>query len=226
MGNKDGLSCAVIAASSSANLEGAIVNCRFINLKSDFSYSHAFGAAVCEGNEVVGCETGFYLEPNDQQSGTWIIRNNQFRDIITAVMIKWHPAGNLNTIQFEDNNAVLEANPQRTSAAFAVDDTGLKAYDQRPNIAKVIFRNNRISVAEPSKEQVPRAAGLVLVSQEARYSVGELLLEDNIFSLPPGREMIISPSSVVRRFLQHNNVDSNRAEVRVRDAHGNPVNSL
>ena len=122
--------------------------------------------------------------------------------------------------------SVLEGDPQRTSAAFAVDDTGLKPGDQRPTIAKVIFRNNRISLAEPSKEQVARAAGLVLVSQEARYSVGELLLEDNIFSLPPGQEMIISPSSVVRSFLQHNNVDSNKAEVRVRDAHGNPVNSL
>jgi len=225
-GNKDGLSCAVIAASSSARLEGAIVNCRFINLKSDFSYSHAFGAALCEGNEVIGCETGFYLEPDDRQSGTWIIRKNRFRDVIGAVAIKWHPTGSLNTIQFEDNNVVLAADPQRTCIAFAVDDTGLKPGDQRPNIAKVIFRNNRISLAQPSKEQVARAAGLLLVSQEARYSVGELLLEDNIFSLQPGREMIISPSPVVRSFLQHNNVDSNRAEARVRDVHGNPVNSL
>jgi len=65
-----------------------------------------------------------------------------------------------------------------------------------------------------------------LVSPEARYSVQELLLEDNVFRLPPGREMIISPSPVVRGFLQHNNVDSNKTEVRVRDAHGDPVNSL
>jgi len=225
-GNKDGLSCAVIAASSSARLEGAIVNCRFINLKSDFSYSHAFGAALCEGNQVIGCEAGFYLEPDDRQSGTWIIRDNQFRDVIVAVMIKWHPAGNLHTIQFDDNNVVLAADPQRTCIAFAVDDTGLKPGDQRPNIAKVFFRNNRISLAQPSKEQVARAAGIVLVSQEARYSVGELLLEDNIFSLQPGREMIISPSPVVRSFLQRGNVDSNKGEVRVRDVHGNPVNPL
>ena len=226
IGNKDGLTCAAIGASTNARLEGAIVNCRFINLKSDFSYSHAFGAALCEGNVVIGCENGFYLEPDDRQFGTWIIRKNRFRDIITAVMVKWHPTGSLNTIQFEDNDVILRVDPQRTSAAFAVDDTGLKPGDQRPTIAKVIFRNNRISLAEPSKEQVARAAGLHLVSQEDRYSVGELLLENNVFSLPSGREMIISPSPVVRSFLQHGNVDSKRAEVRVRDVHGNPVNSL
>jgi len=225
-GNKDGLSCAAISASTTARLEGAIVNCRFINLESDFSYSHAFGAALCEGNVVIGCDTGFYLEPDDRQFGTWTIRNNKFRDIMTAVMVNWHPTGSLNTVQFEDNDVVLRVDPQRTSAAFAVDDSGLKPGNQRPTVAKVVFRNNRISLAQPSKQQVERAAGIVLVSQDARYSVGELVLENNVFSLPSGREMIISPSTVVRSFLQHNNVDSNRAEVRVRDVHGNPVNSL
>jgi hypothetical protein len=223
-GNKDGLSCAVIAASTSARLEGAIVNCRFINLKSDFSYSHAFGAALCEGNEVNGCETGFYLEPDDRQAGTWIIRKNRFRDICTAVMINWHPAGSLNTIQFEDNDVALRVNPQRTSAAFAVDDSGLKPGDERPSIAKVIFRNNRISVGGLSKEQGARAAGLLLVSRKGAFSVGDLVLEDNFFSLQPGREMIISPSPVVRSFIQQRNTDSNKAEARVRDVHGDPVN--
>ena len=90
-GNKDGLTCAAIGASPDARIQGAIVHCRFINLKSDFSYSHAFGAPLCEGNDVDGSDNGFYLEPDDRQSGTWIIRNNRFRDIITAVMVKWHP---------------------------------------------------------------------------------------------------------------------------------------
>jgi hypothetical protein len=225
-GNRDGLTCVAIGASTNATMEGAIVNCRFINLKSDFSYSHAFAAPRCEGNEVISCDNGFYLEPDDRQSGTWIIRKNRFKDIIAAAMVKWHPAGSLNTIQFEDNDVILRVDPQQTSIAFAVDDTGLKPGDQRPTIAKVIFRHNRVSLAEPSKEQVARAAGLHLVSLEATYSVGALVLEDNFFSLPRGREMIISPSPVVRSFLQHNNVDSNKGEVRVRDVHGNPVSSL
>ncbi|MBV8172980.1 MAG: hypothetical protein JO151_00275 [Verrucomicrobia bacterium] len=225
-GNKDGLSCAVIAASTDARLEGAIVNCRFINLKSDFSYSHAFGAAICRGNVVIGCETGFYLEPDDQQSGTWIVRHNEFRNVITAAMVKWHPTGSLNTIQFEDNDVILKVYPERTSAAFAVDDAGLKPGDEKPTIAKVILRNNKISLAGPSKEQVSRAAGLHLVSLAATYSVGEVFFENNSFSLPAGREMIISPSPVVRSFFQHGNVDSNNREVRVRDVHGNAINPL
>ena len=121
---------------------------------------------------------------------------------------------------------VLEAEPQRISVAFAIDDSGLKPGDQRPTVAKIVFQNNRISVAEPSKVQIAQTAGLLLVSLESRYSVGELLLKDNVFSLPPGREMIISPSAVVRSFLQQGNVDSNKTKVRVRDEHGNPVNSL
>ena len=225
-GNKDGLSCVVIGAAPSVRIEGAIVNCRFINLKSDFSYSHALRAPLCESNEVTGCDNGFYLEPDDRQSGTWVIRKNRFHDVTTAVMVKWHPTGSLNTIQFEDNDVVLKADPQQTSAAFAVDDTGLKPSDQKPTIAKVILRNNRISLAEASKEQVAREAGLLLISSEATYSVGDLVLEHNLFSLPPGREMIISPSPVVRSFLQRGNVDSNNREVRVRDVHGNPVNAL
>jgi len=224
IGNKDGLSCAAISASANARLEGAIVNCRFINLKSDFSYSHAFGAALCEGNEVIGCETGFYLEPDDRQSGTWIIRKNRFRDVTMAAMIKWHPEGSLNTIEFEDNDVVLKVGPAQPSVAFAVDDAGLKPGDQKPTIAKVILRNNKISLAGPSKEQVSRAAGLHLVSLAATYSVGEVFFENNSFSLPAGREMIISPSPVVRSFFQHGNVDSNNREVRVRDVHGNAIN--
>ncbi len=226
IGNKDGLTCASIGASTNAQIEGAIVNCRFINLKSDFSYSHAFGAPLCEGNEVIGCENGFYLEPVDRQFGAWIIWKNRFRDVITAVMVKWHPTGSLNTIQFEENNVVLDAEPQRTSAGLAIDDSGLRPGDQRPTVAKIIFRNNRVSLAEPSKENTEQIAGLTLVSPEARYSVQELLLENNVFRLPLGREMIISPAPVVRIFIQHNNVDSNKAIVRVRDEHGNPVNSL
>ena len=50
-------------------LDGAIVSCRFIHLKSDFIYSHAFGAPLCEGNEVIDCEAGFYLEP--ARSANW-----------------------------------------------------------------------------------------------------------------------------------------------------------
>jgi len=225
-GNKDGLSCVVIGASTNARVDGAIVNCQFINLKSDFLYSHAFGAPLCEGNEVMGCEIGFYLEPFDHQPGSWIIRKNRFRDINSAVMVKWHPTGSLNTIQFENNDVVLEDNPEPFSVALAVDDTGLNPGDQRPTIAKIIFRKNQISQAEPSRESVERIAGLTLVSPEARYSVQELLLENNVFRLPLGREMIISPAPVVRIFIQHNNVDSNKAIVRVRDEHGNPVNSL
>jgi hypothetical protein len=225
-GNKDGLSCVVIGASTYARADGAIVNCRFIHLRSDFSYSHAFAAPLCEGNEVIDCENGFYLEPADRQFGTWIIRKNRFRDINAAVMVKWHPTGSLNTIQFEDNNVVLEGDPEAFSVALAVDDTGLKPGDQRPTIAKIIFRNNQIIQAEPSTEKVERKAGLTLVSPEARYSVQELLLENNVFRLPPGREMIISPAPVVRSLIQDSNVDSNKAEVRVRDVHGNPINSL
>jgi hypothetical protein len=226
IGNKDGLTCAAIGGSTNTRVQGAIVNCRFINLKSDFIYSHAFAAPLCEGNVVIGCEDGFYMEPDDRQFGTWTIRKDQFRDVIMAAMVKWRPTGSLNTIQFEDNDVILSVDPQRTSAAFAVDDTGLKSGDQRPTIAKVIFRNNRISLTDPSKEQVARAAGVHLVSMEDRYSVGELLLENNVFDLPSGREMIISPAPVVRSFLQRGNVDSKRAEVRVRDVHGNPVDSL
>jgi hypothetical protein len=225
-GNKDGLSCAVIGASSNARVDGSIINCRFINLKSDFTYSHAFSAPLCESNQVIGCEAGFYLEPQDVQSGAWIIRKNQFRDINAAVMVKWHPEGGLNTIQFEDNDVVLDQNPRPFSVAFAVDDTGLKSGDRRPTIAKIIFRKNRIGQAGPSKDQVGRTAGLLLVSSEARYSVAELFLENNVFSLAPGREMIISPSPVVQRFVQHRNFDSSEAEVPVRDVHGKPVNPL
>jgi hypothetical protein len=225
-GNKDGLSCVVIGASTNARVDGAIVNCRFIDLRSDFSYSHAFAAPLCEGNEVIGCENGFYLEPADRQFGTWIVRKNQFRDINAAVMVKWHPTGSLNTIRFEDNNVVLEGDPEPFSIGLAVDDTGLKPGDQRPTIAKINFKNNQISQAEPSTEKTAQMAGLTLVSPEARYSVQELLLENNVFRLPSGREMIISPAPVVRSLIQHSNVDSNNAEVRVRDLHGNAVDSL
>jgi hypothetical protein len=224
-GNKDGLSCVVIGASTNARVDGAIVNCRFIHLRSDFSYSHAFAAPLCEGNEVIDCEVGFYLEPADRQFGTWIVRNNRFRDMIAAVMVNWHPAGSLNAIQFEDNNVVLEGDPDPFSVALTVIDTGLKSGDQRPTIAKIIFNNNQISQAEPSTDKIAQIAGLTLVSREALYSVQELILENNVFRLPPRREMIISPAPVVRSLIQHGNVDSNNAEVGVRDVHGNPVDS-
>jgi hypothetical protein len=224
-GNKDGLSCVVIGAAAKARIDGSIVNCRFIHLRSDFSYSHAFEAPLCEGNEVNDCENGFYLEPEDSQSGIWIIRNNRFRDINAALMVKWHPTGSLNTIQFEDNDVVLEGDPEPFSVALTVDDAGLKPGGRRPTIAKVIFRNNQISQFALSTEKLERVAGLTLVSSEAKFSVGELILENNAFRLPAGREMIISPSPVVRSYIQSGNVDAEKVAVQARDLQGNPVKS-
>ncbi|MBV8533845.1 MAG: hypothetical protein JO207_08585 [Verrucomicrobia bacterium] len=222
-GNKDGLSTAVIGAPSDATIEGAIINCQFIDLKSDFSYSHAFGAPLCQGNKVTNCEVGFYLEPDDRQLGKWVIRDNRFTNVYVAALVNWHPTGTLNSIQMENNIVLLTGDPHRSSAAFEIQDSGLAPGEQRPSIAQVIFKGNQVDLAAPSTPPVSTALGICLVSAKSLFTIGNLVLESNAINLPPSQGLIITPGTVVKRWSASDNIDSHKVQVHVLDAQGKPL---
>ena len=223
IGNKDGLTSVVMGASSEAKVDGAVVNCRFVDIRSDFLYSHAFGAALCEGNDVRGCTECFYLEPIDHQNETFIVRNNRFRDFETAALIRWHPGGSINTIQFEKNEVILRAGSRRSSFAMRTDDIAVGAQDEHPKISKMIFRDNRIALDPSSTGTASQNFGLYVVSPKERSSIGELTLTNNVFDLPAGCAIVISGSkNVIGSCVQEANVGRQNQEILARELPTDP----
>jgi hypothetical protein len=90
-GNKDGLTCVAIGGATGVTVTNtAVVNSSFLNLDSDFLYSHAFYAEVCTGNYVQGCEVGSYVEPAEPIATPWLVQNNNFTDVSQGANVR-HP---------------------------------------------------------------------------------------------------------------------------------------
>jgi hypothetical protein len=96
-GNQDGCTIAVCGGDGGIELiDFAVLNCTWIDVASDFLYSHAFACFFCQGNNVTGCEVGFYSEPGslDQDSLQSIhIDSNTFTLVRFPINIHFHPKG-------------------------------------------------------------------------------------------------------------------------------------
>jgi hypothetical protein len=108
-GNKDGLSCVVIGQSTGVQVTNTtIVNSSFINLRSDFLYSHAFYAQRCIGNKVQGCDVGAYFEPADFITTPWLVQNNTFTDVTQGAVVSFHSSGRVQELRFLNNLVNLQ----------------------------------------------------------------------------------------------------------------------
>ena len=209
-GNKDGLSCVVIGQGPTVNMTNtAVVNSSFLNLESDFLYSHAFYAQQCTGNNVQGCEVGTYAEPSYAINTPWLVQNNTFTDVDQGATIAFHNTGRVKELRFLNNLVILRN--IYGSWSWVVDVIEPKELPARtfPELVSLIIQGNKIQPATATPTYNPNYVGFDIQSQTRRYWIGNLQITNNKFSTAApqnGEQILISNSP---QFLGSSSITGN-----------------
>ena len=211
-GNQDGLTCVTIATNAGVTLTNtSISNCWFIDLASDFSYSHAFFAERCTGNYVQNCEVGTYTEPSSVQPARWLVQNNTFVNVYAAAYVQFHPTGKLQDLEFLYNTVVLLNSSLRTSEAVAIIEPveSINGLRNKPQIVNLTIQGNKIQAANLTDQTNQGYLGFQIQSQHQKYFVDSLTIASNQFSLgnsKNGQQIIVTdaPNFVLSSQISNN----------------------
>lgn len=193
-GNQDGVSVVSLGSGSREVhvTDDAIINCQFVNLKSDFSYVQAMCADLCQGNDVEGYITGFYAEPDTVETESKTITNNTFKGVLKAVAINFHPTGGYGDLTFSNNTVILPNAENIYSAGVVVWNEN----EGRPTIKSITVANN-IFQGDPNTDPAYYRA-VDLSANPPSILVGTLAISGNQFqtAVPSGREFVVSADQV------------------------------
>jgi len=184
-GNQDGLTCASITGIAGVTLtNSSITNSWFIDLASDFGYSHAFFAEKCTGNYVQNCEIGTYTEPVNPQPNPWVVQNNTFVNVYAGVDVQFHATGLVQDLEFIDNTVVLMNTPTRLTGAVIVSEPveSIAGLRSKPEIVNVAIEGNKVQAATLTPQPNNLYAGFVIISQTQKYFIYALTITGNQFS--------------------------------------------
>jgi hypothetical protein len=209
-GNKDGLSCVVIGGSTGVNVTNtAVVNSSFINLESDFLYSHAFYAQRCTGNNVQGCDIGTYAEPSNASATPWLVQNNTFTNVLMGAEILFHSTGRLQELRFLNNLVILRNTYGSWSVAVNVAEPTELPARVFPELVSLIIQGNNIQPASTTPTYNPQYLVFNIQSPNRRYWIGNLQIIGNKFSAAAprnGNQILISNSP---QFLGSSSISGN-----------------
>jgi hypothetical protein len=202
IGNHDGVTCAVMFADSAFGnvlANAAIKGCSFLNIKSDFTYSHAFAGLLCSGNVVDDPGVGFYTEPNGLQYD-YTITGNVFRNCSFAGQINWDDTATagLGTVTFSNNQIISPA----LGTIFWINDSGLSV--NRPVMQALIMQDNFCTV--PPGGTRNGLQGIKLNSAN-RYGLNKLILTGNTIPVPPALGINTANTGIVSQLVQNNITD-------------------
>jgi len=209
-GNKDGLSCVVIGGATGVQLTNtAVVNSSFLNLDSDFLYSHAFYAQVCTGNNVQGCEVGTYIEPAEPIATPWLVQNNTFTNVSEGAAIWFHSNGRVQELRFLNNTVILRNTLGSWSTAVDVIEPTEPLNRTLPGVVNLIIDGNNIQPTSPTPTDNPYYVGFDIQSPHRKYWIGNLQITGNKFSVaaPQNDDQILI--SNWPRFLGSSSISGN-----------------
>jgi len=184
-GNQDGLSCVTIGTTAGVTLTNtSITNCWFIDLASDFGYSHAFFAEQCTGNYVQNCDTGSYTEPASVQPNPWVVQNNTFVNVYCGVAVKFHATGKIQDLEFLDNTVVLRNTYTRMTGAVMVSEPveSIAGLRNKPEVVNLAIQGNKVQAATVTQRPNSAYTGFFIISQNQKYFVDTLTITGNQFS--------------------------------------------
>ena len=151
------------------------MNSSFINLDSDFLYSHAFYAQVCTGNVVQGCEVGSYIEPNQGIVTPWLAcQNNTFTDVSDGAAISFHSTGRVQELRFINNLVILRNKLGNWSTVVDVIEPNELRARTFPELVSLIIQGNYIQPESTTPTYNPYYVGFDIQSPTRRYWIGNL----------------------------------------------------
>jgi hypothetical protein len=197
-GNKDGLSCVTIASNAGVTLTNtSVINSWFIDLASDFTFSHALYAERCTGNYIQNCDVGAYTEPSGVQSSPWIVQNNTFVNVYFGLLLVLHSTGKVQDLEFLDNTVILMNTYTRASMAVGIAEPveSISGLRNKPQVVNVAIEGNKIQAATLTGRPNDGYTGFWVVSQNQKYFVDTLTITGNQFSganTSNGRQIMIT----------------------------------
>jgi hypothetical protein len=203
-GNRDGLSACVIGSDKTVTLtNAAITGCSFLDIASDFLYSHAFSANLVQNNFVKGCITGFYREPEQVENAAMSVINNTFIDVTVAAQINFHPGAGFNSLTFSGNKVILHDQPNTFSGAVQV--VNYNATGGVPVMQSLTMTNNQISGVGQNPLCTPAYRSLSLPCPQNNFIVKNVIIQGNSLgsSIPNGQEFMVSQSTTAVQNLQY-----------------------
>jgi hypothetical protein len=210
-GNKDGLTCVFIGQSAGVqSTNTSIVNSSFINLRSDFLYSHAFYAQRCTGNKVQGCEVGTYVEPAEVILTPWLVQNNTFTDVSEGATICFHSGGRVQELRFLNNLVILSNTFGNWSTVVdVIEPNDPPIPNNFPEVVSLIIQGNSIQPTSATPAYNPYYVGFDIQSPNRRCWIGNLQITGNKFAsaAPQNNEQILVSNSP--QFLGSSSISAN-----------------
>ena len=203
-GNQDGLTACTVGSDHTVTLtNAAVTGCSFVDVESDFTYSHAFSANVAQNNFVTGCATGFYCEPTQVFNAAVSVVNNTFIDVSVAAAICFHANGGFGSLNFSGNKVVLRDQYNTYSAAVNVMN-----FDQQgaiPVMQSLSMTNNQIMGVGQGPLATPAYRAVDLRCPAANLIIKSVAIQGNALgtSIPNGVEFDVTRSSTVLPNLQY-----------------------
>jgi hypothetical protein len=209
-GNKEGMGCVTIASTADVTMTNtAVTNCWFINVTSDFPFSHAFYAQHCTGNYVQGCQVGSYFEPVDYRQTSWRIENNVFEDVQFGALISFHATGKVQDLTFLNNTVLLENIPNTLAAAVMIQEPTGSAIPEA-ELVNLDVENNLIQAMGTT--DFPNGAYRGIQAADGvteTYFIDALKIVNNLFSAggsKNGNQILVSnaPNFVLQSTINNN----------------------
>lgn len=144
-GNGDGLSVVTVTGRG-GNLTNAIVRrCTVRDVRSDFSYSHGFGANHVENCVVENCGEAMYFEPdfNTDYLGTILVRSNRFENVNNGIFVNFHPGRQFGSVIMLDNEVALAP-----GSGYALSACDICGPGESGSITNVTAVNNLVRYAD------------------------------------------------------------------------------
>ena len=196
-GNLDGCSICCVAGDNKVTVvDYQILNNQFINVTSDFQYSHALCGFFQQGNLVNGCATGWYAEPGAGSSvgcnnlAPIVIDSNTFINVLFVAQMDFHTNGLLGPVTFS-NNIV------RLPNGYNIYSVGVNLCGQRPTnipaMPSITVSGNEFMGLNQLSTQNSYYRCVDLSGFGNSEVVGHLNLTGNRVdnSLPSGREFVV-----------------------------------
>jgi hypothetical protein len=203
-GNRDGLSGCVIGSDNTVNLTNAAISgCSFLDIASDFTYSHAFSANLVQNNFVKGCSTGFYREPDQVEKPAMAVLNNTFIDVTVAAQINFHATGGFGSLTFSGNKVVLR--DQYNCWSAAVNVTNMDQQGSVPVMQSLTMTNNQIIGIGQNPLSTPAYRAIDLRCPANNLAIKSVVIQGNSLgsSIPNGFEFDVTRSNTAMPNLQY-----------------------
>ena len=192
-GNHDGASLCCVGSDAGITItDFQTLGNQFINVSSDFTYSHAMAGLFCQGNLVTGCQTGWYAEPGagTNNLSPVTIQDNTFIGVPFVALATFHSNGQMGAIVFLNNLVILPNSDMDYAVGVCISGDPVTTH---PAISSITVSGNEFLGVNQLAIQAAYYRCVDFTGFGNSQVVGKLTLTGNRVdgTVPSGREFVV-----------------------------------